>query len=868
MDQPRQASSQGQQPINDWYPPDSRGWQLHSKRQFFFRDGKTISLADEVLPPEIPGNLRRQIKAEPFNHAEQYLYVDEQYQPVDNLGKRSNVQGGCTPAYLDQKFAERGAKNSVFAAQVYDSHKSAGKNTVTVQPSPVAQTLNDIQSRDHKTLRDAIKHSTPEAYKDKTDAYTLKHDRTGWNVQVDHNGKLQFKPVQFYATEAAAAERLQNSSSYLRSLRTYKRWCDKFSDKATEQGQLLESLAGLGNKDKIIELTSDSKNESVKKSVASLMLKESTMGAAGHNRELVSTYEHLIDDRDKEELSESARRIYKTAAHTLERESNGKNEYLEDYLPKRDYTTGNVANVTNQICHLASYGVLPASDKKRRAPISDEFAQLCKYMNATEGLDLNPAKCVPKLKEEFTLGQEVRKETFILFLDRSGNVLRYDDPGRLRHDTPVSCPQGFVERYGLSMADVLKGHETVAEKRSRTEYSNEEYAPSASMHDSAYDRQSSSGYSQPTTSYRHEVSQPAATYYGGGSETPQSYGSRYPSLSQEQPLSYDAQAAEQHRSLFPASGQTPQPQSYGTASTGSSLPQPLGPDAIPGAAAMAYATPGGAAYRQPGQGQSGSYSAGSMTSSHPTTQQSGGSAGQSYVSPSTYSVPASTLHTIYPHYPQTHSVAPASSSSYTTPGPPGGSNTPWSATAYSTSAIPITHTAAEQYPSGRQYASAAGLPSAAPGQFGGSGAASQGAPTHVEQQQSVYDPATGTVGTLGSSDYTPSQSGGMSGPYRDQWQTYGAQQPSQSSASTSSFQGFSNAPTYSGAPQGGFDSPLQPIQPPPAPSSTTQQIASDRARPSQERDAEEIRPHHHQQHHHHHHQQQQQQQQQRRRYRG
>jgi hypothetical protein len=96
--------------------------------------------------------------------------------------------------------------------EAYRQTQLEGK--VTVQPSRVAQTLNDIQSRDHKTLRDAIKHSTPEAYKDKTDAYTLKHDRTGWNVQVNHNGKLQFKPVQFYATEAAAAERLREKPAF------------------------------------------------------------------------------------------------------------------------------------------------------------------------------------------------------------------------------------------------------------------------------------------------------------------------------------------------------------------------------------------------------------------------------------------------------------------------------------------------------------------------------------------------------------------------------------------------------------------------------------------------------------------------------
>jgi hypothetical protein len=165
----------------------------------------------------------------------------------------------------------------------------------------------------------------------------------------------------------------------------------------------------------------------------------------------------------------------------------------------------------------------------------------------------------------------------------------------------------------------------------------------------------------------------------------------------------------------------------------------------------AYVPPGMSGFSSGATAEAGSGFVGSMTSSYPTAQQSGRSAGQSYFPPPTYySEPASTSRTASAAY----SVAPASSSSYTTPGPPGGSNTDWRATAYSTSAIPITHTAAEQYPSGRQYASAAGLPSAAPGQFGGSGAASQGAPTHYVEQRTLYNPATREfAGNVGSNDY-------------------------------------------------------------------------------------------------------------------
>jgi hypothetical protein len=215
--------------------------------------------------------------------------------------------------------------------------------------------------------------------------------------------------------------------------------------------------------------------------------------------------------------------------------------------------------------------------------------------------------------------------------------------------------------------------------------------------------------------------------------------------------------------------------------------------------------------------------------------------------------PDPTIYQQQPSYPLSQGMQPVdsgfgmdggSTTPYTPPQPYGGSNarSVWQPVTYTTSAI--THTAEEQYPSG-QYPSGTGSSSAAAGQFGGSGAESQGAPTHVAQQPSVYYyPETKTVGTLGSSGYPHSQSGGTSGPYYRQ--PFDEQQGSQPAASTSPFQGFSNAPTYREAPQGGF-TPLQPMPPPPAPSSTTQQRASGRARPPQEGDAEERRPQHQQQ---------------------
>jgi hypothetical protein len=323
---------QQQQPINDWYPPDSRGWQLHSQGQFFSKNGKSISLVDEVLPPEIPGNLRRKITAEPLNQAEQYSWVNPHDQYVH----------ACTPANLDRIFSERGAKNSAFAEKIYDSYKSGVKN--------------------------------PEG---------------------------------------------RDAAAYNKSAAAYKRWCNIFADEATEQGRLLESLAGLGDRDKILALSSSTKNESRKNSAAARMVKESTMGAIAHNGEIMSTYKRLID---KSDFVVHTRSTYKSAANKLEKESNGKNKYLEDYLPTRPYNDNEGAEVriaVNSINHVAQHGVLPASDKKRKAPTSDAFAQLCAYMNEKEGLNLDPAACVPQLKEEFTLGQEVRKETQILFLDRS-----------------------------------------------------------------------------------------------------------------------------------------------------------------------------------------------------------------------------------------------------------------------------------------------------------------------------------------------------------------------------------------------------------------------------------------------------------------
>jgi hypothetical protein len=252
-----------------------------------------------------------------------------------------------------------------------------------------------------------------------------------------------------------------------------------------------------------------------------------------------------------------------------------------------------------------------------------------------------------------------------------------------------------------------------------------------------------------SSSIGHGVPQPTASSYSspyGSSATPQSYVS-YP-FPQEQPQYHDEQAVERHRSLFPASGQMSQPHS-----TGSSLPQPLGPDAIPGAAAMASAPLGG---------------------------------GTAYAPPPTYySAPVSTSHA---DYPQTYSggYPPAGFlSSYATPGPSGGSNTSsgWRSVAQSTPALTYSPTNT-MIPQGSipAYMTAA---------------ASSTEPTQYrEQQQSVYYPQAGTVGTLGSSGYPPSQPGGTSGPYYHQ--------PSR------------------GAPQGGFSSPLQPMPPPPAPDSAVQ----------------------------------------------